>query len=207
MFTFGMHPEFSLFSQSAFLDPAILGHYPAHPFFDSPLITAEDLALIRQPIDFIGLNFYNAYIVHAGEHGPEHVPFHRGYDRTAIRWPITPAMMYYCTKFIYERYHLPVYITENGLSCNDKIYLDGKVHDPDRIDFLHRYLREYKRAGEDGVDIRGYFHWSLIDNFEWSNGYEERFGLFYVDYTTLKRHPKDSAYWYRSVVEQNGENL
>ena len=207
MFTFGQHPEFSLFSQNAFLDPAILGHYPAHPFFDSPLITAEDLALIRQPIDFIGLNFYNAYIVHAGEHGPEHVPFHRGYDRTAIRWPITPDMMYYCTKFIYERYHLPVYITENGLSCNDKIYLDGKVHDPDRIDFLHRYLREYKRAGEDGVDIRGYFHWSLIDNFEWSNGYEERFGLFYVDYTTLKRHPKDSAYWYRSVVEQNGENL
>ncbi len=207
MFTFGQHPDFSLFSQNAFLDPALLGHYPAHPFFNSPLITAEDLALICQPIDFIGLNFYNAYIVRAGEKGPEHVPFHRGYDRTAIRWPITPSMMYYCTKFIYERYHLPVYISENGLSCNDKIYLDGKVHDPDRIDFLHRYLREYRRAGEDGVDIRGYFHWSLIDNFEWSNGYEERFGLFYVNYTTLKRYPKDSACWYRVVVEQNGENL
>ena len=115
--------------------------------------------------------------------------------------------MYYCTKFIYERYQLPIYITENGLSCNDKIYLDGKVHDPDRIDFLQRYLREFKRAGEAGVDIRGYFHWSLIDNFEWSNGYEERFGLFYVDYMTLDRHPKDSALWYRSVVESNGENI
>jgi beta-glucosidase len=117
------------------------------------------------------------------------------------------GMMYYCTKFIYERYQLPIYITENGLSCNDKIYLDGKVHDPDRIDFLQRYLREFKRAGEAGVDIRGYFHWSLIDNFEWSNGYEERFGLFYVDYMTLDRHPKDSALWYRSVVESNGENI
>ncbi len=207
MFTFGMHPDFSLFSQNAFLDPALLGHYPDHPFFASPLITAEDLALIRQSVDFIGLNFYNASVVRAGENGPEHVPFHRGYPRTAIRWPITPGMMYFCTKFICERYQLPVYITENGLSCNDKVYLDGKVHDADRIDFLHRYLRELKRASESGADIRGYFHWSLIDNFEWSDGYEERFGLFYVDYETLARHPKDSAVWYRSVVETNGERL
>ena len=116
-------------------------------------------------------------------------------------------MMYHCTKFIYERYQHPVYITENGLSCNDKLYLDGKVHDLDRIDFLQRYLNEFKRAGEAGVDIRGYFHWSLTDNFEWSNGYEERFGLFYVDYETLDRHPKDSALWYRAVVESNGETL
>ena len=207
MFTFGMHPDFSLFSQNAFLDPALLGRYPDHPFFASPLITAEDLALIQQPVDFIGLNFYNASVVRAGESGPEHVPFHRGYPRTAIRWPITPDMMYFCAKFIYERYQIPVYITENGLSCNDKVYLDGKVHDADRIDFLHRYLRELKRAGESGADIRGYFHWSLIDNFEWSDGYEERFGLFYVDYETLARHPKDSAVWYRSVVETNGERL
>lgn len=207
MFTFGMHPEFSLFSQNAFLDPALLGHYPDHPFFQQADILAEDLDLIHQPIDFIGLNFYNAYVVRAGDSGPENVPFHRGCPRTAMRWPITPSMMYYGTKFIYERYRLPIYITENGLSCNDKIYLDGKVHDPDRIDFLNRYLLEYRRAGESGADIRGYFHWSLIDNFEWSNGYEERFGLFFVDYETLKRHPKDSALWYRSVVENNGENL
>ncbi len=207
MFAFGMHPAFSLFSQNAFLDPALLGHYPDHPFFISPDITAEDLALIHQPIDFIGLNFYNAYVVRAGESGPEHVPFHRGSPTTALRWAITPGMMYYCAKFIYERYQLPVYVTENGLSCNDKLYLDGKVHDPDRIDFLQRYLREFKRAGEAGIDIRGYFHWSLIDNFEWADGYKERFGLFYVDYTTLERQPKDSALWYRAVVESNGENL
>jgi len=206
-FTFGVHPEFSLFSQNAFLDPALLGHYPDHPFFRQMDIPAEDLDIIHQPIDFIGLNFYNASVVRAGDSGPENVPFHRGYPRTAMRWPVTPSMMYYGTKFIYERYQLPIYITENGLSCNDKIYLDGKVHDPDRIDFLNRYLLEYRRAGENGADIRGYFHWSLTDNFEWSNGYEERCGLFYVDYESLKRYPKDSAFWYRSVVESNGENL
>ena len=207
MFSFGLHPAFTLFSQNAFLDPTLFGRYPDHPFFQSPLITAEDLAQICQPIDFIGLNFYNAYIIRAGEQGPEHVPFHRGSPTTALRWAITPSMMYYCTKFIYERYQLPVYVTENGLSCNDKVFLDGKVHDPDRIDFLQRYLREFKRAAETGVDIRGYFHWSLIDNFEWADGYKERFGLFFVDYQTMERQPKDSAFWYRSVVESNGENL
>lgn len=207
MFSFGAYGNFTLFSQNAFLDPALFGRYPDHPFFDSPEITKDDLAIIQQPIDFIGLNFYNAYVVRAGKNGPEQVPFHRGSPTTALRWAITPTMMHYCTKFIYERYQLPVYITENGLSCNDKMYLDGKVHDPDRIDFLQRYLRELKRAGEDGVDIRGYFHWSLIDNFEWADGYKERFGLFFVDYETLTRKPKDSAFWYRSVVETNGENL
>ncbi len=207
MFSFGQRPDLTLFSHNAFLDPVLTGRYPEHPFFSSPMITAEDLALIHQPPDFIGLNFYNAYVVRAGAKGPEPVPFPRGYPRTAIRWPITPNMMYFGTKFLYERYGLPIYITENGLSCNDKPYLDGIVHDADRIDFLQRYLREYRRAGEEGVDIRGYFHWSLTDNFEWSNGYEDRFGLFYIDYETLARLPKDSARWYRTVVEQNGETL
>jgi len=207
MFSFGMHTDFSLFSHNAFLDPAILGRYPDHPFFQLLDLPPDDLAQICQPIDFIGFNFYNSYTVRAGSTGPEHVPFHRGYPRTAMRWPITPSMMYYGTKFIFERYSLPVYITENGLSCNDKLYLDGKVHDADRIDYLNRYLLELRRAASEGVDVRGYFHWSLLDNYEWSNGYEERFGLYYVNYETLERLPKDSAVWFRSVVESNGETL
>jgi beta-glucosidase len=97
-----------------------------------------------------------------------------------------------------------VYITENGLSNQDWIALDGKVHDSQRIDFLHRYLRELKRACADGVDVRGYFQWSIMDNFEWAEGYKERFGLVYVDYPTQRRIPKDSAYWYQSVIESNG---
>jgi len=206
MFSFGRFADLSLFSQNAYLDPALLGRYPDHPFFHGGF-PAEDLGVIYQPLDFVGLNFYNALVVRAGDSGPEAVPFPRGFPRTAMRWPVTPSMMYYGTKFIFERYGLPVYITENGLSCNDKLHLDGQAHDPDRVDFLRRYLRELRRASDAGVDVRGYFHWSLIDNFEWSHGYEERFGLYYVDYATLKRHPKDSAAWYCSVVESNGEIL
>lgn len=207
MFSFNRFSDFSLFSHHAFLDPILLGRYPDDPFFQNAAIGADDFANICQPLDFIGLNLYNAAEVRAGASGPELVPFLRGSPRTAMRWPITPTMMYYATRFVFERYRLPLYITENGLSCNDKPFLDGKVHDSDRIDFLRRYLRELKRASEANVDLRGYFHWSLIDNFEWSNGYEERFGLFYVDYKTLKRHPKDSAIWYRATIESNGENL
>ncbi len=207
MFSFDRFAPMPLFSHNAFLDPALSGHYPDHPFFSEAPFSDSDFAIIRQPVDFIGLNFYNALIAKMGESGPEIVPFPRGYPNTAMRWPITPSMMYYGTRFLYERYGMPVYITENGLSCNDRIYLDGCVHDADRIDFLRRYLLELKRASESGVDLRGYFHWSLIDNFEWSNGYAERFGLFYIDYETLRRHPKDSAFWYRSVVESNGETL
>ena len=108
---------------------------------------------------------------------------------------------------LHERYGLPIFITENGLSCTDSIHLDGKVHDPARIDFTHRYLLALRRAIDSGVDVRGYFHWSLLDNFEWSEGYNERFGLIYLDYATGKRTPKDSAAWYAKVAETNGKNL
>jgi beta-glucosidase len=87
------------------------------------------------------------------------------------------------------------------------VALDGKVHDPQRIDFLHRYLKGLTRACAEGIPIKGYFHWSLLDNFEWIHGSKQRFGLVHVDYQTLKRTVKDSGYWYREVIEQNGANL
>jgi beta-glucosidase len=86
----------------------------------------------------------------------------------------------------------------------DWVALDGKVHDPQRIDFLNRYLLQLFKASKDGADIRGYFQWSLMDNFEWASGYRERFGTVYVDYTTQQRIPKDSAYWYKDVIASNG---
>ncbi len=89
----------------------------------------------------------------------------------------------------------------------DRISLDGKVHDPQRIDYLNRYLIELKRAINDGVDVRGYFLWSLLDNFEWAEGYRSRFGIVYVDYSNQKRIMKDSAYWYNSVIKENGANI
>ncbi|MDE6709869.1 MAG: family 1 glycosylhydrolase, partial [Oscillospiraceae bacterium] len=110
-------------------------------------------------------------------------------------------------RFMYERYKLPIYITENGMAAHDAVSLDGKVHDPNRIDFLHRYLREFKKASDDGIDCRGYFQWSLMDNFEWAIGYTARFGMIYTDYGTGKRIVKDSALWYKEVIESNGKNL
>ena len=95
----------------------------------------------------------------------------------------------------------------HGMSAHDAVSLDGQVHDPNRVDFMHRYLLALRRAADDGVDVAGYFAWSLLDNFEWSSGYRERFGLIYVDYATQARTPKDSALWYQQVMAANGETL
>ena len=89
------------------------------------------------------------------------------------------------------------------MSAHDTVSLDGKVHDPNRVDFLHRYLLELEKAVDDGADIRGYFLWSFMDNFEWAKGYTDRFGIVYVDYGTQERIPKDSAYWYRDWIEKH----
>ena len=164
--------------------------------------------IISQPLDYYGQNMYNGFQIKMGENGqPEYVNRKQGYAKTSTNWPVTPECLYWGTKFLYERYQMPIYITENGVSCHDTISLDGKVHDPNRIDFLHRYLRQLKRAAKEGVDIRGYFEWSLLDNFEWSCGYTERFGLVYVDYENQCRIIKDSGYWYRDVIENNGNNI
>ena len=93
------------------------------------------------------------------------------------------------------------------MDAHDAVSLDGKVHDPNRQDYMHRYLLALLRAIDAGVDVRGYFYWSFFDNFEWAHGYNERFGLVYVDYQTLRRTVKDSAYWYRRVIQTNGECL
>lgn len=199
-------------SVSWWSDPVILGEYPEEGLRKYskflPNITKEDMKLIAQPLDFYGQNIYNGYQVKMGADGlPEYVNRKTGYAKTATNWPVTPECLYWGTKFLYDRYHLPIFITENGMSCHDTISLDGKVHDPNRIDFLNRYLLELRRAKEDGVDVKGYFEWSLLDNFEWNCGYTERFGLVYVDYETQKRIIKDSGYWYRDVILNNGRNL
>ncbi len=192
-------------------DPVLLGHYPKEGLarYEEylPNITDDDMKLISEPIDVYGQNIYNGRCIQMGSDGkPEEVKRYEGFPRTANHWPITPEALYWGPKFLYERYQKPLYITENGLSCHDTVSLDGNVHDPDRIDFLARYLHELKRAAQE-TDIRGYFQWSLMDNFEWARGYSERFGLVYVDFQTQKRLMKDSAYWYRDVIRENGENL
>lgn len=122
-----------------------------------------------------------------------------------LQWPVTPKVMNYGMRFLYKRYQKPIYITENGVACNDRIFLDGKVHDADRIDFTKSYLMELYQATKSGCDIKGYFHWSLMDNFEWNEGYDPRFGLVFVDYRTGERILKDSAYWYKEIIRNNKE--
>jgi beta-glucosidase len=200
------------FTYQMVLDPVCFGHYPENcgPGLRrmTAALPAEDLAVIHIRPDFIGLNIYNGHAVCAGTgKRPVYVPRPRGCAVTALKWPVTPLVMNWGVRFLWQRYGRPIYITENGQSCNDRIFLDGRVHDPDRIDFLHRYLLALRAAAEGGADVRGYFHWALTDNFEWSEGYRERFGLVYIDYVTGARIPKDSAAWYAETVRANGENL
>ena len=192
-------------------DPVLLGNYPEEglkryePYL--PRITDEDMKLIAEPIDVYGQNIYNGRCIRMGRDGmPEEVRRCEGFPKTAVLWPVTPEALYWGPRFLYERYRKPIYITENGMSCHDVVSIDGKVHDPNRTDFLARYLKELKRAAGE-IDLRGYFHWSLMDNFEWEKGYSERFGMVYVDYQTQKRMKKDSAYWYQDVIQSNGAKL
>lgn len=190
-------------------DPVILGKYPEEGMkkYEKylPVITDEDMKLISQPIDFYGQNIYNGRCIRMGTDGrPEEVRRPAGFPKTATNWPVTPEALYWGPKFLYERYRKPIYITENGMACHDTVSQDGKVHDPNRIDFLARYLKNLKRAAEE-IDIRGYFQWFLMDNFEWDKGYAERFGIIYVDFETQERIWKDSAYWYRDLIRRNGD--
>lgn len=203
-----------LWAVSWWLDPVILGHYPEKGMeaygenCPEELRNPEDLKLISEPLDFLGINVYQSGRVESdGQGGYREAKNPCGAPVTAMKWQVTPESLYYVAKFLQEKYKLPIVITENGLSCPDWVFLDGKVHDPMRIDFMHRYLSCLKKAAEEGTDIWGYFAWSAIDNMEWNNGYTERFGLIYVDYTTQKRILKDSAYWYHEVIGSNGENL
>ncbi len=203
--------ENCMWNNALWMDPVYKGVYPEKAIKVNeawwPKMGADDMKIINQPMDFIGMNSYQGGTVAADAGGYHFVKEPTGYPHTAIRWPITPKILYYGPKFLYERYKLPILVTENGMSNCDVVSLDGAVHDPQRIDFLNRYLREYKRAASDGVDLKGYLQWSLMDNFEWSEGYNERFGLVHVDYPTGTRTMKDSAYWYADVIKNNGENL
>jgi len=210
--TFSITEPKNYWNNTWWMDPVILGRYPEdglESFADDlPDIKADDLETMCQPLDFLGVNIYQGQKVRAGEGGrAEPVGLPTGYDITAFRWPVTPEALRWGPRFLFERYGLPIVITENGMSNVDWVSLDGRVHDPQRIDFTRRYLLQLAKAVEDGVDVRGYFHWSIMDNFEWAEGYRQRFGIIHVDYPTQKRTPKDSAYWYKEVIASNGANL
>ena len=200
-----------ILSNSWWSDPIFLRKWPdgAKEFFgeDFSDFTEEEWDIVQSPLDFYGMNIYAAMRDLSKLSAAEGNEALSGEPLTALKWPITPEVLYWSARFMYERYGVPIMITENGCACTDNVHLDGKVHDPQRIDFLKRYIREYARASEDGIPLVGYIHWSFMDNFEWADGYDPRFGLVYINYQTQERTLKDSAYWYKEVIETNGESL
>ena len=200
-----------IMSNTWWADPVFLGQYPAwakEKFGDQLYtMTPEEWALVSQPLDFYAYNCYQGTVDIVPDPSKYDAYAYQGSPQTAAAWNITPKVLYHASKFWFERYHLPILITENGYSGLDCVMLDGEVHDPQRIDFLHRYLLEVARAMADGIPVIGYSVWSLFDNFEWAAGYSCRYGLIYVDYPTQQRIVKDSGWWYRDVIASNGANL
>ncbi len=198
-----------------YLDPVFFGAHPRRmrEIFGAhwPEFADADMRLIRQPIDFLGVNYYTRSVV---RHDPAIVPTYAGSVRqsgsryTEMGWEVYPQGLIDTLLWLCNRYGtIPLYITENGAAFADPPITDGRVHDPLRVDYLHRHLRAVREAQRQGVDVRGYFAWSLLDNFEWSYGYGKRFGLIHVDFTTQRRIFKDSARFYREVIQARGAVL
>jgi beta-glucosidase len=182
-----------------FMDPVLRGEYPDVPGVrPHPQIEEGDMRLISQPIDFLGINYYTRAWV-STEQPPRAQPFALG--ATNMGWEIYPqGLTEVLVRHKREYPNLPpIFITENGLASPDQL-VDGEISDHQRIDYLRGHLGAIANAMRAGVDIRGYFYWSLLDNFEWNSGYTKRFGLIHVDYATQQRTPKRSAHWYREFI-------
>ena len=184
-----------------YMDPLLLGAYPsdviAHLGDDAPKVLAGDMETIRQPLDFLGINYYTRNVTGTGQ---PTTPAHEMREVTDMGWEVWPAGLSELLSRLHADYPLPaIYIMENGAAYPDRL-VDGRVADIDRIRYLRSHLNALADAMAGGVDVRGYFVWSLLDNFEWAEGYRKRFGIVYVDYDTLERTPKDSALWYRDFL-------
>ena len=189
-----------------FLDPIFRGHYPedmAEAWAEiMPEVRDGDLELIATPIDFLGVNNYTSPLVAADESGGRSQIVRRNdVDRTDMGWEVVPQGLEDLLVRLHRDYApAAIYVTENGAAYPDVRGHDGSVNDPERQSYLEEYLAGASRALAQGVPLRGYFAWSLFDNFEWAWGYWKRFGLVYIDYATLERVPKGSFYWYRDFI-------
>ncbi|MEO3808601.1 GH1 family beta-glucosidase [Sphaerisporangium sp. B11E5] len=189
-----------------FNDPVLLGKYPdlsAYGVSELDVVKDGDLAVIGQPLDGIGINYYNPTRI-AAPAEPGELPFEdagvTGYPTTGFGWPVVPDGLRELLTGLKARYGdtlPPVYVTENGCSQPDDLTPDGTVDDQARIAYLDGHIRAVRAAMDEGVDVRGYYVWSLLDNFEWAEGYTQRFGLVHVDFPTQKRTPKASYHWLR----------
>ncbi len=198
-----------------FLDPMLRGSYPAdlltgtRHLTDWTYVRDGDLETIHQPVDFLGVNYYNpAWVGASGERAWAGTDRAFVVDvprpRTVMGWPIEASGLTRLLGRLHDDHGLPLIVTENGMSGHDVVDADGGSHDPERIEFIDAHLRAVADAVAQGVDVRGYYVWSFLDNFEWAWGYEKRFGIVHVDFETQVRTPKDSARWYRDVIARGG---
>jgi len=192
------------------LDPLFKGEYPAALFEmwpgAQPLVLAGDMEIISRPMDYLGINYYMRNVLESdGAHGYRHVQV-PDVERTQMGWEVYPDGLRQLLLTLHRRYPNlpPIYITENGLASDDIVQTD-QVEDSQRLSYLQRHLGAVDQAIRQGVDVRGYFAWSLLDNFEWSYGYERRFGIVHVDYSTQKRTPKLSALAFQRFLKQRTE--
>jgi beta-glucosidase len=182
-------------------------HYLQREGANAPKVEAGDMAIIGSPLDFLGHNVYKPEYVRADSsplgYALEGKP--SSFPRMASPWLyVGPEVMYWAIRNVSEIWKpKAIYITENGCSSDDVVTAAGRIEDVDRIMYLRNHLSQMHRAATEGYPIKGYFHWSLLDNFEWADGYSKRFGLHYVDYNTQQRIPKLSAEWYRTVISRN----
>ncbi|MET7471503.1 GH1 family beta-glucosidase [Micromonospora sp. NPDC005222] len=191
-----------------FTDP-LLGHgYPDAPGVDPALVRDGDLDVLAAPIDVLGVNYYNPTGIRAPE-ADSPLPFDivplDGYPRTAFDWPVAPDGLRELLLQLHERYGdalPPIQITESGCAYDDAPDADGRVHDPERIAYLDGHIRAVRDAMAEGVPVTGYFVWSLLDNWEWAEGFTKRFGLVHVDFDTQRRTPKSSYTWLRDLVRR-----
>lgn len=174
---------------------------------DAPKFTAEEMKTISSPMDFTGINIYQPTYVRADESeaGYAVVPWPESFPKMYSPWIyVGPEALYWGARLVHDVWKAPeIYITENGTSSSDTIDARGRIEDTDRVMYLRNYLAQLQHAVSEGVPVKGYFLWSLLDNYEWADGYEKRFGIVYVDFKTEKRTPKLSAAFYKDVIARN----
>ncbi|NDJ62368.1 MAG: family 1 glycosylhydrolase, partial [Chloroflexi bacterium] len=193
-----------------FLDPVLRGRYPADGLELAeeylPDIQPGDMNQIHVPIDFLGVNYYSREVISDDPSNP-YLQFRREQTdspRTAMDWEVYPHGLYATLKRVHTEYNPPaIYITESGAAFADTPSEDGRVHDVERMGYLRDHFRAAQHAINDGVPLKGYFVWSLMDNFEWAEGYDKRFGICYVDFATQQRSLKDSAHFMAQVAAAN----
>jgi beta-glucosidase len=203
---FGVHARWHL-------DPVIKGEYPKNvvEYYEKrgilPSYPQEDLKIISEPIDFIAFNYYSPdFVKHDDEQGFVSIDSElNNFERTEMNWIVYPQGLYDTIMYLHREYDQPnIIISENGAAYKDKINNNGRIEDTKRINYLVDHLTQVHRAIQDGVNLKGYYLWSLMDNFEWSYGYSKRFGIIHVDHESQKRTIKDSGYWYKETIANNG---